>query len=248
MGDVLDAVSARIKAPYFGYAVLAFVAFNWRAIFLLVMTEATPVERLAIFDAHTSNWTLFFAPLLAGVVVASIAAWIRLAFEHISKNPLEKITRLQLDAEHKQDIEKNRLAQIFSTKQDLLIDDAKKDQEIQRIEDEVIKLRLQQEIENLREERDQKLGSQSVSEFDYRETALLQSAAKYGEGEILVCIYVDDQYIQSGASTLGKKDKKDFKLFEDALKELVRKGLVEQKEKGLFELTGRGWEAAEQIP
>jgi len=67
MGDVLDAVSARIKAPYFGYAVLAFIALNWRAIFLFVMTEATPVERLAIFDAHTSNWTLFFAPLLVGV-------------------------------------------------------------------------------------------------------------------------------------------------------------------------------------
>lgn len=109
-------------------------------------------------------------------------------------------------------------------------------------------MRLQQEIENLRDERDQKLGAQSIAEFDYRETALLQSAAKYGEGEILVRAFIDDQYIQAGASTLGKKDKKDFKLFEDALKELVRKGFVEQKGKELFELTGRGWEAAERIP
>ena len=34
MNDIFDAISARIKAPYFGYALLAFIGLNWRGIFL----------------------------------------------------------------------------------------------------------------------------------------------------------------------------------------------------------------------
>ena len=51
MNDVIDAINTRFKSPYFGYAVLAFFALNWRGIFLLSATEGDPASRLEAFDS-----------------------------------------------------------------------------------------------------------------------------------------------------------------------------------------------------
>ena len=80
MNEVFEALNSRIKAPYFGYAILAFFALNWRGIFLLVVDDSEPVNRLALFDSETSFWTLLVFPLLVGAVVAASAQWLKRGF------------------------------------------------------------------------------------------------------------------------------------------------------------------------
>ena len=181
--------------------------------------------------------------------MASIAAWVRLAFEHISKKPLEKITRLQLEAEHKKDIEKKRLAEEFSSKQDLLIDDAKKDLEIQNIEDDEVRQRLLKDIEKLRSERDEMMRSTRSPSLSPREQEILKAAAEDGHGLIVIGEYLNGRSIQAGKKSLGSSEMKEFKLYKEALEWLERKGLVEQRgiEGSIYELTGRGWEVAHEI-
>ena len=84
MKDIIDAVSSRIKTPYFGYAVLAFFALNWRGIFLLVVMTGSPQERLVAFDSATNQYTLLVLPLLVGALVAASTSWVQYVFEVIS--------------------------------------------------------------------------------------------------------------------------------------------------------------------
>ncbi|MBE4267628.1 hypothetical protein HJ071_24005 [Vibrio parahaemolyticus] len=85
MKEVVEAVNARLKAPYFGYAILAFIALNWRGFFVLVLTEGTPEDKLALFDTHTDIYTLVIYPLVIGVVVAGTAHWLKYFFGCIEK-------------------------------------------------------------------------------------------------------------------------------------------------------------------
>lgn len=158
MNDIFDAISARLKAPYFGYALLAFIGLNWRGIFLLSVTMGTPQERLSAFDAQTSEWSLVVLPLIFGAVITLASPWVRLAFSFLSKRPFEHIDDLHLDAEHRKTIRKTQLersrAELFASKESELIGRAKRDEEILEIENEQLKEKLIQEIEALRLQRD----------------------------------------------------------------------------------------------
>jgi hypothetical protein len=100
MNDLVDAVTSRIRAPYFGYSLLAFVALNWRGLFLLFVTEGTPQQRLDAFDAETSKLTLYVLPLVVGLTVAATAPWVRLAFSRLWIKPLQRIDFIQIESDH----------------------------------------------------------------------------------------------------------------------------------------------------
>ncbi len=116
MKDVVDAIGARIKSPYFGYSVLAFVALNWRALFLLLLSKASPENRILEFDAVTSSWTLFVLPLFIGSLVAIISPWIGLLFEYISRKPFGLTDVIKIEAQHKNTIKQ---AELERTRNDL---------------------------------------------------------------------------------------------------------------------------------
>lgn len=252
MGDVLDAVSARIKAPYFGYAVLAFFAWNWRGLFLLVMTEGTPEQRLAAFDMYTSVWSLYAAPLLTGVFVAATAEWIRLGFEWAARNPRHKIAMSELREEDQKIKEKLKLQaqrqEIDANEEEKIIERAKReDKAVQEIESEEVKQRLQAELEKRRLEKDRALEiAESLSD---PEAEMLREAAKDQKGTILKVGYIGGEEIQIANLSFGASSPRDFSRYEAALKSLQRKGLVEQKgAKGnYFQLTDLGWQASEKL-
>lgn len=159
MNDIVDAITTRFKAPYFGYALLAFFALNWRGIFLLMVSDATPLERLSAFDNVTDIYSLVIWPLITGAAVAATAHWVRYIFGMISKKPLELIDNLDLEAQHKRAIRQAELEQsrtkLFSIKETELIDRAKRDEEVERISDKSEREKLKNELERLRRERDE---------------------------------------------------------------------------------------------
>jgi hypothetical protein len=257
MHDVLDAISARIKAPYFGYALLAFIGLNWRGIFLLTVTTGAPQERLAAFDAQTSVWSLLVLPLLVGGFVTLLSPWIRLGFGLLSKLPFEKIDNLHLDSEHKKTIRKTQLEQsrsaFFASKESELIERAKRDEEVLEIEDEQLKEKLKSEIDALRRERERMSIDLSAERSDARlspqEREILKAAAQDKSGSIMRMSYIGGRTIQAGRLTFGEESSRDFARYDSALNDLVSKGLViAVGHKGeMFELTHSGWQLADAL-
>ncbi|TKR53438.1 hypothetical protein D7I39_20810 [Allopusillimonas ginsengisoli] len=257
MNDLLDAISARIKAPYFGYALLAFIGFNWRGLFLLAVTTGAPQSRLEAFDAQTSVWSLLLLPLLVGALVTLASPWIRFIFGFISKRPFECMDNLHLDFEHRKTIRKTQLEQsradLFASKESELIERAKRDEEVLEIEDEQLKEKLKQEIEVLRRERNKmshdvedKANSMRLS---VTEKEIIKAAAQDETGSIMRTHHLGGRTIQIGSYTFGEGHSRDFSKYDSALKSLVSKGLVTQMgSKGeMFELTHAGWEVADTL-
>lgn len=257
MHDVLDAISARIKAPYFGYALLAFIGLNWRGIFLLTVTSGSPQERLAAFDAQTSAWSLVLLPLLIGGLVTLVSPWVRLGFSLLSKRPFEHIDNLHLDSEHKKTIRKTQLEQsrsaFFASKESELIERAKRDEEVLEIEDEQLKEKLKKEIDALRRERERMSVGLNEHENDVRVSAqereILKAAAQDKSGSIMRMSYIGGRIIQVGGRIFGEESSRDFAKYESALTDLVSKGLVSAVgHKGeMFELTHAGWQLADAL-
>lgn len=259
---MIDAVSSRIKTPYFGYAILAFFALNWRGIFLLATTAGTPQERLAAFDCVTSHYTLVVWPLVVGALVAASTHWIQYLFGLISMKPAGLIDNIRLEAEHRKTIRQTELEQsrsdLFAVKEQELIERAKRDEEVARIEDEEAKEKLAAQLENLRRERDQlsaqlknqiSVGKPTAYNISPEATELLQAASENKNGTILKPRSIGNRSIQAGKKLFGSESSRDFAQYEDALEELISHGLVKGlSDKGeMFELTHKGWQVADAL-
>ncbi len=260
MKDVIDAISSRFKSPYFGYAILAFFALNWRGIFLLVATEGTPEVRLAAFDSVTNSGSLVLFPLLAGALVAASTHWIRCAFSWISQKPLEWMDNIDLQAEHKKTIRQSELEQsrseLYGVKEKELIDRAKRDEQVAGIEDAEAKEKLAMQLEALRKERDNlseqlknqsTVGYPSSRDLSKEATEILLAAAKNKNGSIIKPKTLGGASIQAGDTSFGTESPRDFAKYEKALEDLVVMGLVKGVgAKGeMFNLTHEGWLAAD---
>ncbi len=257
MNDIIDAIGARIKAPYFGYALLAFIALNWRGMFLLATTSGIPQDRLAAFDSITSFASLIIWPLVVGAAVTAFSPWIKFVFAFISKMPFEHIDNLNLHAEHKKTIRRTELersrADLFAGKEAELIERAKRDEEVLQIEDESLQEELKAELDLLRKERDRMshglYSSESKVQLSPTETELLKIAAKSGSGTISRNQYLSGRNIKVGSLTFGTDSTKEFAKYDSALRSLVSKELVRGMGPGptIFELTHTGWQIAEAL-
>ena len=159
MKEVIEAISARIKAPYFGYAVLAFAALNWKGIFLLIASTAIPpVARVSLFDAETSVWSLVVLPLIVGAFVALISPWVAFAFQVLSKKPALLIEIQKLEAAHHVVIKQTELesarSKLISERENELIERAKRDDELSAIQNESKREELKKQLISLRKDRD----------------------------------------------------------------------------------------------
>ena len=257
MDEFVDAVTSRFKSPYFGYALLAFFALNWRGIFLLIVSDATPQERLSAFDSVTNIYTLMLLPLFAGAVVAATTHWVRFIFGIIARKPLELIDNMHLDAEHKRAIRQTELEQsrskLFSIKEEELIDRAKRDEEVAGFTDEAVKQKLNAELESLRRERDNLYNeinnNDETIKLSKEAQQLLITASSVKNGVIMKPQSLNNRHIQAGGKSFGIKDQRDYAKYEAALEELITYDLViDRGHKGEFyELTHAGWQLSSKL-
>lgn len=255
MKDLVDAVSSRVKSPYFGYAVFASIALNWPEYFLLTFAEEHARQRLLEFDNATNSWYLLVLPLLIGFAIAFASPWIRLFYDWVSKKPLEMHDFMRLEAQNKITIKEAELEQarneLFAVKESELIERAKRDEEISNITDEETKEKLSQDIEQLRRERES-LKNRNINDdnltFKLSSEALelLKEAANNKNGAIVISNTLSGRSIQVGMHKFGKDDQRSFVKYEDALELLEHNDLVREiGHKGeVFELTSNGWDIA----
>lgn len=257
MKEIVDAIGTRIQAPYFGYALLAFVALNWQALLMLLMHNAPLPDRITAFEQQTTVWSVLVFPLSIGAVFAVLTPWSRYVFELLSKKPFALRDRLRVHAEHdriilQNDLEEARTA-LFGQKERELIERAKRDEEIAGIDDETLKDRLEKEVAALRAERDDlesQVNLKAIAGFDAISGAaieIIEAAAANGDGTILTPKTFSGRSIQAGKSVFGKEDSKTYARYASALEELEVEGYVKAlgTKREIFELTHKGWQFAE---
>lgn len=253
MKDLLEAINTRVKEPYWGFFLLSFIAFNWRGLFLLCFATGTAQEKIALFDAETTFSSLIVFPIITALVIMLVTPWLRVLFGWVSRLAYEKLNSQALVREHKYIAEKNKLekerAVELANKENELIDQAKRDEDIEKIEDETVKENLKREIDQLRKDRQElkndknstpnsqiKINSYEKKILDYLaldEHNFIRKEAVFGEGLI----------INLGNTRNSKNDNnREYLKFEEAIFSLIDKGILYdlRNEGEIFELTNFG--------
>lgn len=171
MKEIFEAVESRIKSPVFGYFTLAFLVVNWKVIFYLLVEKKGVAERVANFENNTDIYSLLIFPIILAAAVSVFYPWVNYCFLFLCKKPTDLKNRLQAEAEHKLLIKRKELEEarsaLLSTAEAELIERAKRDEELNEIDDLEVKEKLKLELERLRKERDGfEVKSHSVTAFD----------------------------------------------------------------------------------
>lgn len=257
MKDLFEAINTRVKEPYWGFFLLSFLAFNWRGLFLLFFATGTAQERIVLFDSQTNFLGLLFLPIATSVVILLITPWLKVIFGYATRSAYERINSQELKRESKYLSEKNALeqerAKELANKENELIDQAKRDIDIKKIEDEDVKNSLKREIENLRNERNEiihkvNLGSTKKNDIDLNEF----------EKEILNYLSLNNEnFIQCGhdfqfglfieiykKNIFKNSDTRKFLKYEEAIKSLTTRKIIYDLggESKIYELTEFGRE------
>ncbi len=260
MKDFVDAISSRISSPYFGYALLSFIAINWQELFLLFLSGSEPRVRITEFEESTSFPSLVLYPLLVGAALAILTPWSRWVFDVISREPTRLRNELRLVSEHNLTIRQAELeearAKLSGQRERELIDRARRDEEVAAIEDNEVKEQLASDIEKLRVERDQLKNQiaigRSTATLDSLGRAaveLMEAAAKTKDGSILAPKTMGRRRVQVAQETFGGQSPREFAKYEAALEELEKQGYVKPagSKREIFELTNKGWKFVESL-
>lgn len=261
MKDLFDAISTRVKEPYWGFFLLSFLAFNWRGLFLLFTSSETAQQRIALFDLYTNLWSLLVCPISTALIMVLITPWLKVLFGKFSRIPYEILNSQELNRKHAYLTEEAKLEQLrlkvnntnadlFESQEKELIERAKRDLAVKAIEDENVKASLQKEINELRAQRNQILNEQQnqighqIMQISPIEKEILKLAAVDKNAQIMRLTYIGGREIQIGNKKLGMDDNREFLKYDNALESLINKKLIHDisKKGEIFELTHKGWE------
>ena len=163
MKELIEEIDSRIKSPLFGYFIFSLIALNWEELFYLIVHNGTVADRIAYFNNGTSSWSLFIFPFILASAYSILYPWLQCIFIFFGTKPTELQNSLQAQSEHKLLIKKQKLekarSNLLEETEKELIDRAKRDAELEDIEDVNVREKLQSEIDSLRKERDDIRGS-----------------------------------------------------------------------------------------
>lgn len=162
--DIFDSASSRIKTPYFGYFIFFIFTFNWKEWAILFLSDSSFTNRLEHFEVNTSLWSLIIWPLTAALVITIINPWFRLLLLKISYKPNVRINKEQAKSESetlqvKAELERER-AIYQKIQEERVISEAETDSKIASIEDEKVRVRAKEKVDELRQQKDT-LGNKS---------------------------------------------------------------------------------------
>lgn len=158
MNDLIEALKNRLSSPVFGYFGLALLAFNWQGFFFLFVQDGDALTRIHFFEEHTNFQSLVILPLSFSLGFSVLYPWLFLVVTWMTAKPIELKDMVQASSEHKLLLQRKRLEEARSNllvnAERELIERAKRDQELDKLESEELRGRLKSELELLRTERD----------------------------------------------------------------------------------------------
>jgi hypothetical protein len=169
MKEIIDEIDSRIKSQFFGYFILSFLAVNWEEVLYLIVDNSNISTRINHFHNGTDAYSLILYPVLLASTYSIVYPWIQYLFMFFSSKPTDLKNTLHAKSEHKFLIKKHELEntrnELLSSAENELIERAKRDVELNKIEDENVKEYLKNEINELRVQRD-KLKTESTNQPD----------------------------------------------------------------------------------
>jgi len=93
--DVFDTAQQRIRSPFLGSIIFAFVAFNWRVLFYLFFADVSVADRIAYFDDPTTPGPFYWSPLIWGVILALIMPFLKPAGAFVARHPNKWLHNIQ---------------------------------------------------------------------------------------------------------------------------------------------------------
>ncbi len=95
--DAFDAFSERVRSPWIGSILFAFLFWNWKDLWILFFADLPAADRLVLFEATTDASSLYLWPIVTGIVAAMVLPWITYVGEVIARAPNRAIKKLQTD-------------------------------------------------------------------------------------------------------------------------------------------------------
>lgn len=158
MNDLVDALKTRLSSPIFGYFGLALLAFNWQAVFFLLVQDGDVLTRIRFFEQHTTTASLIILPCLFAISFSVLYPWLLFLVARMTAKPSELKDMVQANSEHRVLIRRKQLEEarssILANAEMELIERAKRDQELDKFQNEELRQKLKAELEQLRAERD----------------------------------------------------------------------------------------------
>jgi len=185
MNDFIEALKARLNSPVLGYFGLALLAFNWQAFFFLLVQTGDVPARIQFFEQHTTTASLIVAPLTFSLAFSVLYPWVILLVTWMSAKPTELKDMVQANSEHKVLVKRKQLEEarssLLANAELELIERAKRDQELNKLQNEELREKLRSELEQLRAERDStgELSRSSSLSHHARHKELMDVAGAY---------------------------------------------------------------------
>lgn len=154
--EIVEAFGTRVKSPLLGYFTFALIAKNWKPSLYLMLADEGILDRINYFEKNTDAHSLLFFPLIFAVCFAIAYPWISYIFLLASAKPTNLKNYLNAQAESslllkKAELEENRNA-LIRAKEKRAIDEARLEEEIEKIKDEELREKTRLEVEKIRRE------------------------------------------------------------------------------------------------
>jgi hypothetical protein len=92
----LQAFQERMRTPWIGSILIAFLVWNWQPLLFLVASDTALRTRFTYFEIHTGWCSLFFGPVIAGFVFAAAKPWVSLGMDWLGAEAIHQ-SRLRAD-------------------------------------------------------------------------------------------------------------------------------------------------------
>ena len=170
MKDLLDAISDRMKTPYYGYVLIAFLFFNWREIFVLIASDDEITQRIEYFDNSTSLYGLIVWPVTIGFGLSILGPWLKWSLDFLTAYPADQISSRILRSENKLIVEQTQLEQsrndLLNVESEAIVEQAKQIDRLGDLEDPVVREHAKIGIEELRLKRSSPSSPDRISSLE----------------------------------------------------------------------------------
>jgi hypothetical protein len=243
--ELVSVLSGRVKSNIFGYTFLAFLIYNWRPLFFLLFSDASVLARLTFFDMKTDEFSLFFMPIISGIVLTIVVPWVNLAGAYAVAWPVRLFRGLQ-DIEalktslHKAELEA-KLQLVIERKK---IEEAKILDEAKGLENKEIREKFERDIEiGRRLSGDPSDAYRLLEKLDNFHTDLLLYIGASRQGKIRLVETRGSFVAMVGANEEKIAGRKHFLRLRDSLTFLSSLGLLAyNKMSGEHTMTSLGYE------
>ena len=261
MKEFFEALNSRIRAPLLGNFLIALLLINWKSLSILLFGTEKIEARIENFEAEISLGAFLIWPMILAVLISFIQPLLALAGAFISYWPLHWKRMLQLrsdsdfeDAKQKKEIERKKM---LGELEEELIEKAKRDIEVDAIEDNERRLKLQREIDELRADSADNNSDKTfddrvdwVGELPGKAKKMLLAAVGDERGEIMRIRTLSGTSYTAGAfqsQNIGPG--RELADFEGAIESLVTHELIRDigYEGEIFRVTSKGYSVADEL-